>query len=196
MKRRLATLALIVIAAVVLFAMQRSTLRYDELTGAIPVRGRMHEAVSTRLFDIKVQQVQFARKIAYRYLSKDQVFTTSGLWAVVTATLTARSESMSIMRGYWDGPQGLRYELSDRAVNPPDMPPIRLDPGLPRVGRFLFEIRPDQAGGATLVVWPQGLPPRLDDEVHIALDDLPRTADGELAVMDVVSINRPDGARR
>lgn len=196
MKRRLATLALILIAAAVLFAMQRSTLRYDELTGAIPVHGRMHETVSTRLFDIEVQRVQFSRKIGYRYLGKDLVFTTSGLWAVVTATLTARKASTSILKSYWDGPQGLRYEQSDRPVNPPDMPPIKLDPGLPRTGRFLFEIRPDQVGGATLIVWPPGLSPRLDSEARIALDDLPRAADGTLAVVDLVSINRPDGARK
>lgn len=196
MKRRLATWALVVVAAAVLFAMQRSTLRYDELTGAIPVHGDMHETVSTRLFDIEVQGVQFARSVAYRYLGKDQVLTTSGLWALVTTRLTARATSMLITRAYWDGPRGLRYELTDRAVNPPDMPPVRLDPGLPRVGQFLFEIRADQAGGATLVVWPEGLPPRLDDEARIALDELPRNADGELAVADVVSINRPDGARR
>ncbi|WP_094838674.1 hypothetical protein [Bordetella genomosp. 4] len=195
MKRRLATLALILIAAAVLFAMQRTTPRYDELTGAIPVRAGMHETASTRLFDIEVQRVQFARKIAYRYIGKDVVLTTSGLWAIVTASLTARSESMSITRGFWDGPQGLRYEQSDRAVNPPHMTPIRLDPGLSTFGRFLFEIRPDQVGDATLVVWPSGLPPRLDAEAHIALDDLPRAADGALEVADLVSLNRLDGAQ-
>ncbi|HYG43227.1 MAG TPA: hypothetical protein VEA17_09935 [Bordetella sp.] len=187
MKRRLATLLLIAAAAAVLFAMQRNSPRYDQLTGPIPVAGRMGHPVHTRLFDARVERVDFARQLVYQRFGRQTVRTTSGLWAIVTAELAARSRSVNVGQAAWVGPQGLQYLLSDRLGLAPGQPPHRLDPGLPRRVQFIFEIRADQAGGATLWL-SERLSPRLDSEARIALDELPRSTDGALYVNDSFDI--------
>ncbi|CCN04965.1 Putative exported protein, partial [Bordetella bronchiseptica Bbr77] len=58
MSARLGTLALLLLAALALYGMQRSTPRYLDLTGPIVERGAMGEAVRTRQFDATVQRVQ------------------------------------------------------------------------------------------------------------------------------------------
>ncbi|GAB1575650.1 hypothetical protein [Bordetella petrii] len=195
MTRRLATLALVLAAAAVLFAMQHSTPRYEDLTGPIPVAGGMRETVRARTFDIEVERVEFARRLQYHNsLGGATLRETSGLWAVVTARLAARAESVSVTRAFWQGPTGIRYELSDRVSLVPDLPPVDVDPGLPRRGRFVFEIRPDQVGDATLLV-SQGPFPLLDSQARIALDSLPLGADGALAIQDLLDMNPPRGAK-
>jgi hypothetical protein len=52
-----------------------------------------------------------------------------------------------------------------------------LEPGLPRTVRLVFEIRPDQARGATLLLSAR-YDPRLDSQVRITLDDVPLDASG------------------
>ncbi|WP_028352972.1 MULTISPECIES: hypothetical protein [Bordetella] len=195
MKRRLGTLVLVLVAAAVLFAMQHSTPRYEDLTGPIPVSGRMHETVRARTFDIEVERVEFARKLQYHgSLGGATLRESAGVWAVVTARLAARAESVSVTRAAWRGPTGMRYELSDRVSLVPDLPPVDVDPGLPRRGRFVFEIRPDQVGGATLLV-SQGPFPQLDSQAQIALDRLPLGADGALLIQDLLDMNPPGGAK-
>nr|WP_255592667.1 hypothetical protein [Bordetella sp. BOR01] len=174
--------------------MQRNSPRYDELTGPIPVAGRMGQTVHTRLFDAKVEGVEFARQLAYERFGSQTVLTTSGVWAIVTAELQARSRSVNVGQAAWVGPQGLQYLLSDRLGLAPDQPPHALDPGLPRRVRFIFEIRPDQVGGATLWL-SERFSPRLDSEAHIALDAVPRSADGALELRDVFEIDRAKEGR-
>src|SRR3546814_14225049 len=101
----------------------------------------MGQAVHTRLFDAKVERVDFARQLAYRQFGQDVVRTTSGLWAIVTVELAAQSRSANVGQAAWVGPQGLQYLLSDRLGLAPGQPPHALDPGLPRRARFVFEIQ-------------------------------------------------------
>ncbi|WP_251863536.1 hypothetical protein [Achromobacter sp. Marseille-Q4962] len=194
MKRRLATLVLLAAAAAVLLAMQRHSPRYDELTGPIPVSGRMGEPVRTRLFDARVERVAFARQVVYRRFGSPVMRSTSGLWAIVTVELAARAKSVAVGQAAWEGPTGLLYQQTDRLDFSPGQPPHALDPGLPRQGRFVFEIRPDQAGGATLRL-SERFSPRLDSEARIALDTLPRNPDGSLAIADTLDLSAASGGR-
>ncbi|MCD0502696.1 hypothetical protein [Bordetella petrii] len=189
MKRALGSLLVLAAAAAILFAMQRNSPRYDELTGPIPVAGRMGETVRTRLFDARVERVEFARQLTYRSIAREHVRTTSGLWAIVTVELAARSHSVNVRQAGWVGPQGLQYLLSDRLALAPDQAPM-LDPGLPRRVQLVFEIRPDQVGDATLLL-SENMFVRLDSEARIALDQLPRAADGSVRILDTYSLMPP-----
>ena len=188
MKRGLATLLLLAAAAAVLLGMQRSNLRYDELTGPIAVPGRMGQPVRTRLFDANVERVEFARQLVYRKFGQPIVRTTSGLWAIVTVALSAPLRSVMVGAASWVGPQGLRYRASGRLATAPGQSPPPVEPGLPRRVQFIFEIRPDQVGGAELWL-SEHMMPRLDSEARIALDVLPRAADGALDIMDTFDMD-------
>ncbi|MBO9356248.1 hypothetical protein GG851_19845 [Bordetella petrii] len=190
MKRRLAALLLLVAAAAVLFAMQRSTPRYDDLTGPLLVSGRMGQVVRTRLFDVNVERVTFARRLVYERFDRQTERTTSGLWAIVTVELSARSRSVNVGQASWVGPQGFQYLLSSRLTLAPGQSPPAAEPGLPRRVQYIFEIRPDQVGGAVLRL-SERFAPRLDSEARIQLDALPRKADGALDIMDTFDMTPP-----
>lgn len=177
MSARLGSLLLILVAALALYAMQRSTPRYMDLTGPIAERGTMGKAVDTRLFEATVQRVQFAQRLQYRRLGNVQVRETGGVWAIVWLRLAAADTSATVAEAAWLGPDGLAYRHTDRLSLARGVPPYFLDPGLPRTVRLVFEIRPDQARGATLLLSSR-YGPRLDSQARIALDDVPVDADG------------------
>ncbi|WP_447920248.1 hypothetical protein [Achromobacter aegrifaciens] len=178
MSARLGTLLLVLAAALALYAMQRSTPRYMALTGPISVRGAMGQTVSARQFDVTVQRVQFARQLSYQRLSAPQTRETGGVWAIVWLRLAARGTSATVGEAAWLGPDGLAYRHTDRLVLARNQPPHALEPGLPRTVRLVFEIRPDQARGATLLLSAR-YDPRLDSQVRIALDDVPLDGSGQ-----------------
>ncbi len=178
MSARLGSLLLALIAALALYAMQHSTPRYMALTGPITARGNMGQTVSARLFDVTVERVQFARQLSYPSLSARQTRDTGGVWAIVWLRLAARDTSATVGQAAWLGPDGLAYHHTDRLVLAPGQPPHALEPGLPRTVRMVFEIRPDQARGATLLLSAR-YDPRLDSQVRIALDDVPLDPAGQ-----------------
>ncbi|WP_238160374.1 hypothetical protein [Pigmentiphaga sp. H8] len=192
MRRPFATVAMVALAAGVLFAMQRGTPRYQDLTGPIPAYGKMGKAASTRLFDIRVERVEFARQLVGKRFGGEIRHESAGVWAIVTARMAARSRSVNVTHAVWEGPTGLRYELSDRPEFLPDLPPHTLEPGLPQRGRFVFEIRPDQILGATLLV-SEGPFPRLDSEAHVALNALPAAADGLPPIAETFDLQQAGG---
>jgi hypothetical protein len=189
MKRRLGNILVVFLAIAALYGMQRSKPRYKDLTGPIPVHGKMHETVHTRQFDVTVDDVVFARELALDRFGAPKVLTTSGLWVVVTAQLAATSASNAVAQAGWIGPTGLRYDNSDRAGYMPGLPPHSLDPGLPKTARFIFETLPDQVNGATFVVSNQ-LFPRLDSQAQIAIDDFRRFNDGQPLIVDSFDLRK------
>lgn len=177
MSARLGSLLLILAAALALYAMQRSTPRYMELTGPIVQRGAMGEPVRARQFEATVQRVQFAQRLDYRRLGGTQTRETGGVWAIVWLRLAAADTSATVAEAAWLGPDGLTYRHTDRLSLARGVPPYFLDPGLPRTVRLVFEIRPDQARGATLLLSSR-YAPRLDSQARIALDEVPVDAGG------------------
>lgn len=190
MKRRLGNILVLCAAIAVLYGMQQSKPRYMDLTGPIPVYGKMHEKVQTRQFDVVVDNVVFARELTLDRFGTTKVMTTSGVWVIVTAGIVATDTSNAVAQATWVGPTGLQYDGSDRAGYLPGLPPHSLDPGLPKLARFVFETRPDQLNGATLVLSNQAYP-RLDSQAHIAIDDFRKFNDGQPLVLDRFDMNKP-----
>ncbi|TSD90682.1 DUF4352 domain-containing protein [Mycobacterium sp. KBS0706] len=188
MIRRLAQLAAMVVAAMLLIAMQRSTPSYDTLTGPIPVSGVSGETVTARSFTVRVDRVEFARRLQFGSPGFEKQRDTGGVWAIVTATLAARDATVTVAGAEWEGPTGTRYSTSDRLSGARALfPGQTLQPGTPVRGRFVFEIPADQMQGATLRV-SQAQFPRFDSLLRISLD----RGDGRaLQIRDTLDLARP-----
>lgn len=190
MMRWLGRLAALLVAAVLLLAMQWTTPYYSRKTDPIPVYGQIGDTVEARTFTIRIETLQFARQLRFTAYGKEVVRDTSGLWAVVTATVAARSESTLVYEAAWEGPTGLRYSHSDRLSGVKSLlSGALLQPGLPRRGWFIFEIREDQARGATFVA-PKIGTTRLDSLVRIGLGG----GSGSLPIADSLDLDRAPGA--
>ncbi|EJN05167.1 hypothetical protein [Phyllobacterium sp. YR531] len=191
--RRLWNIVVILVAVALLYGMWVTKPRYGELTGPIVSYGKMHDLVHTREFEVKLNQVTFARELAYTQFGKEKVLTTSGLWVVAAVELAATTKSTGVSSAIWQGPTGLRFEQSNRVGWLAGQPPFMLEPGLPKRVQLAFEIMPDQVNGATLLVSAQ-LDPSLDSEARIAVDDFKKFNDGQPLIVDRFDISRPQPA--
>lgn len=190
MMRWVGRLAALLVAAGLLLAMQWTTPYYSRKTGPIPVYGQIGDTVEARTFTIRIETLQFARQLRFTAYGKKVVRDTSGLWAVVTATLAARSNTTLVYEAAWEGPIGLRYSHSDRLSGVKSLlSGATLQPGLPRRGWFIFEIREDQARGATFVA-PKIGTTLLDSIVRIGLGG----GSGSLPIADSLDLDRTPGA--
>jgi hypothetical protein len=190
MIRWLGRLAALLVAAILLLAMQWTTPHYERKTDPIPVYGQIGDTVTARSFTVRLETVQFARQLRFTAYGKPVVRDTSGLWAVVTATVAARSNTTLVYEAAWEGPTGLRYSHSDRLSGVKSLlSGATLQPGLPRRGWFIFEIREDQARGATFVA-PKIGTTRLDSIVRIGLG----SGGGSLPIADSLDLDRTPGA--
>jgi hypothetical protein len=189
MMRWLGRLAALLVAALLLLAMQWSTPLYDQKIGAIPVTGQIGDTVAARKFTVRIETIQFARQLRFEAYGKEEARDTSGLWAVVTATLGARNETTTVTEAYWEGPAGLRYSHTNRlsGVRSQLVGEV-LQPGLPKRGWFIFEIREDQARGATFVAPNVDLSP-LDSIVRIGLGN----GVGTLPILDSLDLDQRAG---
>lgn len=181
--RALSNILVVLIAIAILYGMWRTKPRYGELTGPIRVYGKMHDVVHTREFDVKLDQVIFARELTFTQYGKTKVLTTSGLWAIVNGQLAATTSTTNVSAAKWVGPTGLKYAVTNRVSGPASLPPYDLAPGLPKQARFVFELTPDQVNGATFVLSSKP-EPALDSEAHITLDDFKKFNDGQPLIMD------------
>jgi len=171
MMRSLAHVGVAGLAIVFCYGLQVSKPHYGDLIAPMPVHGKAGDVVETRTFDIGVDRVVFARTLKVDRFGATKELSTSGVWAVVTVNLAARQHSTAVTSAAWQGPTGLLYRTSERLSFAPGLQPFALDPGLPAKGRLVFEIRPDQASGATLLISEKLFSP-LDSEARIALGDI------------------------
>ncbi|WP_439499840.1 hypothetical protein [Bosea sp. (in: a-proteobacteria)] len=177
--------AAVIAAAGLLFWMQRTTPGYAEITGPIPLAGKPGETVEARSFAVKVEKLVLAEKLRYRAYGRDLERDTSGIWAVVVASLEGRPESTTIGGAMLRSASGLRYEASRRVQGAPrQLGSDRLEPGLARRGIFVFELPRDEAQGVTLQLAP-GRWPRLDTLVEIAI---PREAAEQAETLDLKAL--------
>lgn len=188
MIRRLGQLAAVVVAAILLIAMQRTTPTYDFLTGPVPVSGISGETVEARTFTIQVDRVEFARRLTFGSPGFEKTRDTGGIWAIVTATLAARDGTVSVAGVEWEGPTGTRYAPTERILGVQSLLTLQaLQPGLPVRGWFVFEVPADQMQGAVLRV-SQARFPHFDSLVRIDLD---RTDGRPLQIRDTFDLTRP-----
>lgn len=176
--RILGNLVILCTTVAVSYGMQVSKPHYADLTGPIPVDGAMHDRVHARSFDVRLDEVVFARALKTNQFGQEKLLTTSGLWAVVSTSLTATAASTTVADGTWQGPTGLRYHQTERLGYRQDMPPHGVDPGLEKRGLFVFEVPPDQIDGARLLISARQFGP-LDAQARISLDRVPAGADGQ-----------------
>ncbi|KQZ13525.1 MULTISPECIES: hypothetical protein [unclassified Mesorhizobium] len=147
------SLTAVIVAAGVLYAMQRSTPLYSDITSPVPVAGRQGERVDTSAFAIGIAKVYLARSITFPSLSRTQHYATSGVWVVVESAVEAKNESLGLTSAEWLGPDGLRYRYSQRLTNVPGMPGNeQFEPGIPRPMLMIFEVPESQIAGARLLV--------------------------------------------
>lgn len=177
MMRGIGNLAAVCAAVAVCYGMQHSKPRYADLIAPMSTRGKMQEVVETLRFDVRVDQVTFAKRLKVSEFGKEKMLTSSGLWAIVLADLAAADKTTTIAGAVWQGPTGLRYMPSGRVNLGPPLPPHLVDPGLPKKGLFVFEVPADQVSGATLLV-SSARNSALDADARIALDDVELRDDG------------------
>ncbi|MFD1702215.1 hypothetical protein ACFSCV_04285 [Methylopila henanensis] len=167
--RRLATVALVLAAVPLLWALRWTTPVYAELTGPIPVHGAPGEWVEGRQLGAKVSGVRLAGRLRAEVFGRRIERTTSGVWAVVDLELRATVDSVMLHGARWVGPSGRAYAASRRVEGPPNLATgLTLQPGLARKAILVFELPADEVADGELRL--SALPePRLDSEIRIAL---------------------------
>lgn len=182
---RLGKFAGFVLAVLLLYAMQKTTPYYGEITRPIAVSGRVGEKLAARDFELTATNVVLTRQIEVEAFGREKIYTSTGLWAVVEALAAARQETVSVHAAAWLGPNGARYAMTERLSGAPGLLPAEvLEPGLPRKVLLVFEFPQDQASGATMLVSRNPFTP-LDNELRIAID-------GEKNISEAVRIERTD----
>ena len=185
MRSRLGNLAVLLAAVALCYGMMVTKPHYADLIAPIPLHATMLETVTARTFGIHVDKVTFARALQAEHFGEPKLLTTGGVWAIVVVSLSANSTSTTVGEAVWRGPTGLAYRMTERVGYSPGLPPHTIEPGLPKRGLFVFEIPPDQAAGATLLVLGRRFT-ALDSEARILIDDVPLDDAGE--PRDVVGI--------
>ncbi|CDX45986.1 conserved hypothetical protein [Mesorhizobium plurifarium] len=177
MMRKSANIVLLLLAVVFCYGLQISKPHYGDLIGPIPARGKLADTVVGRAFEVHAEKIEFARKLKVDQFGRQKVLTTGGVWAVVTVAFAARAESTVVSVASWRGPTGLTYDQTERLSFMNGLLPVAVDPGLPRKARLIFEVRPDQANNATLLI-SEKLVAALDSQAEISLGPVTITADG------------------
>ena len=120
-----------------------------------------------------------------------KVLTTGGVWAVVTAAFAARDQSTTVAVASWRGPTGLTYDQTERLSFTDGLLPVAIDPGLPKKTRLIFELRPDEAGNAILLI-SEKLMSALDSQAEISLGPVATQTDGLPAgTVDTLDMTQP-----
>jgi hypothetical protein len=157
-------LAAVLLAAAMLYGMQRTTPLYSDITSPVPVAGRQGEKVDTSAFAIGVADVHLAREVTTSSFGRTRTYTTSGVWVIVEAAAAVKAESLSLTSARWLGPNGVRHALSQRFSTVPGMLGTeRLEPGIPRPMLMAFEVPESQLSGATLLIARSALTPLAEE---------------------------------
>ena len=192
MMRRLANLVLLLVAVAFCYGLQISKPHYGDLIGPIPVRGKVGDTIVGRSFEVRAEKLEFARKLKTDRFGETKVLTTGGVWAVVTVAFAATDRSTSVAVASWRGPTGLTYDHTERLsfVNNGFLP-VTVDPGLPRKARLVFEVRPEEAGNATVLISSK-LMAALDSQAEISIGPVAALSDGmPAATVDTLDLTQP-----
>ena len=167
------TVAAVVLAAIVLYAMQRTTPGYSDITAPIVVSGTQGTKVQASAFAFDVKTVRTARELRTDSFGKTKTFSTSGVWIVVEAEAEAMFESLGLTTAEWQVANGIRYALTQRLPASVGglLPAEMLEPGLPRPVLLAFEAPETALAGGTLIVARTKFLP-LDDEIHVAASNI------------------------
>lgn len=190
--RRLANLILLLVAVAFCYGLQMSKPHYVDLIGPIPVRGKVGETVIGRSFEVRVDKLQFARNLRADRYGETKVLTTAGVWAVATVGFAARDTSTVVSIASWRGPTGLTYDQTERlSFTNNGFLPVNIDPGLPRKARLVFEVRPQEAANATVLISSKLLA-ALDSQAEISIGPVASLYDGmPVGTVDTLDLTQP-----
>ncbi|MDX8436214.1 hypothetical protein RFN25_22590 [Mesorhizobium abyssinicae] len=191
MMRKMANVILLLLATALCYGLQVSKPHYAELIGPIPAYGKLGDAVVGRGFEARAAKVAFARNLKVDRYGQTKVFTTGGIWAVVTVEFAASAQSTAVAVASWRGPTGLAYDQTERLSFADGLLPVAIDPGLPKKARLIFEVRPDEVSNATLLI-SEKLMSALDSQAEISLGPVAAAADGLPAdTVDTLDLKQP-----
>ena len=191
MMRRLAHLVLLLVGMAFCYGLQMSKPHYADLIGPIPVRGMVGDTVVGRSFEVRAEKLEFARQLKTDRFGETKVLTTGGVWAVVTVEFAATDRSTSVAVASWRGPTGLTYDHTERLSFTNGLLPVTVDPGLPRKARLVFEMRPEEAGNATVLILSK-LMAALDSQAEISIGPVAALSDGMPAgTVDTLDLTQP-----
>jgi len=191
MMRKTANIVLLLVAVAFCYGLQMSKPHYGDLIGPIPARGKMGETIVGRNFEARAEKVAFARNLKVDRFGETKILTTGGVWAVVTVEFAARAQSTSVAVASWRGPTGLAYDQTERMSFADGLLPVAIDPGLPKKARLVFELRPDEASNATLLI-SEKLMSALDSQAEISLGPVATASDGlPASTVDTLDMSQP-----
>lgn len=191
MMRKTANIVLLFVAVAFCYGLQMSKPHYGDLIGPIPAHGNAGEMITGRNFEVRAEKVAFARNLKVDRFGETKILTTGGVWAVVTVEFTARKQSTSVAVASWRGPTGLNYDQTERMSFADGLLPVAIDPGLPKKARLVFELRPDEASNATLLI-SEKLMSALDSQAEISLGPVAIAPDGLPAgTVDTLDMSQP-----
>ncbi|WP_192256694.1 hypothetical protein [Mesorhizobium silamurunense] len=191
MMRKLANIVLLLVAVSLCYGLQLSKPHHGDLIGPIPARGKLGDTVVGRGFEIRAEKVEFARKLKADRFGDSKVLTTGGIWAVVTVEFAARAQSTTVAVASWRGPTGLTYDQTERLSFTDGLLPVAIDPGLPKKARLIFELRPDEASDAVVLV-SEKLMSALDSQAEIWLGPVAIGPDGlPPGTVDTLDMTQP-----
>ena len=190
--RRLANLVLLLVAVAFCYGLQISKPHYADLISPIPVRGKVGDTIVGRSFEVRAEKPEFARKLKTDRFGETKVLTTGGVWAVVTVEFAATERSTTVAVASWRGPSGLTYDYTERlSFTNGGFLPVTVDPGLPRKARLVFEVSPEEAGNATVLISSKLLA-ALDSQAEISLGPVAALSDGmPAATVDTLDLTQP-----
>ena len=177
------SVAYVLLALAILYAMRATIPNYDGQMAPILVRGKAGEFVASRRFSARVDGVETAREVRFaRIGARDDVDRrdTGGVWLIVRASAMATQTPLTINGADIVTRDGRRYQQSGRLYNAPQQLTSReLQPGVASEGVLLFELPADAVAGATLALTENRYLTMLDSELRIdlGLDKAPEPRD-------------------
>lgn len=168
----LSSLAAVLLAGVILYAMQHTAPLYSDIIAPVPVASEQTEPGGTSRFDVRINAVHLAKRVTVTGIARARNYETGGVWVLVEATAGSKTESLTLTSVFWRGANGIRYAQSQRLQGVPGAPGAeRLEPGLPRPILMVFEIPADQIVGARLQLAHTTLMP-LVEEASITMTEI------------------------
>ena len=144
MIRFLARALAILVTVGLLYAMQRTTPGYSEITGPIVQNAGFGTVAIARSFKLRVEKVILAEKLRWQAFGRSYERDSGGLWAVVVAAAEGAPASATLGGAIWQSASGLRFEIL-RKIHEGKFVYAEYFPGSPNARKF------DQTGSLVLL---------------------------------------------
>lgn len=150
MKKLLSVLAAAALIAAI-GAAQRLVPDADRTYQPIASTGTIGQEVRTLPYSVRVNRVRLGRElqIKKKYVDTPEKKVTKGVWVVLDLTATATQEQVTLGDVELRALNGTRYAATDRFQG---LDTTDLEAGIPASGSVAFELPPDAAKGAVLLI--------------------------------------------